>query len=267
MMDRVAYLDAKRGVDDRALNLRVLSVAFDPLSNDPSVLEVGAGTLTMVERLHDWGVLESGEWTAVDSDDDALRRGRARLLDRPDATAAGGDGRLGGVRLGDIDVHVLEADVFACETLPAAELLVGCAFFDIVDLDRLSVVRPLVDRVYAPITYDGTTTFEPADPADEVVLDAYRKHMLDYREGTPDGGDALRETLAVVEAVGPSPWRIEPPYHAGEGRVLEYLIGTIETAVAEVGPDPEGWADRRRAQLAAGRLTYRASNVDIVGRL
>ena len=263
MTGHISYLEAKRELDDRSLDRRVLSIAFGPLSDAPRIVEVGAGTLTMVERLHEWGVLDGGEWTAIDSHARALRHGRRRLLERPDATATDD-----GVALGTINVRLRETDAFTYEPRgPPAALLVGCAFFDLVDLDRLSAFAPFADRVYAPITYDGTTSFEPADREDEAVLSAYREHMESHRPGTPDGARALRAALASVDRVGASPWEIVPPYRIEEARVVDAVLETIERAVAETGFSARGWADRRRAQLAEGKLRYRAENVDIYGRM
>lgn len=263
MTGHLDYLEAKRALDDRALDRDVLATAFEPLSDEPRIAEVGAGTVPMVERLHEWDVLNGGKWVAVDSDAEALRRGRARLLDRPDAAPTDA-----GIVLGDVDVRLVEADAFEyAARAPPADLLVGCAFFDLVDPGRLSALASLADRVYAPITYDGTTAFEPADPEDGAVLAAYREHMRDSRPGSPDGGEALRATLSTVETVGASPWRVEPPYDPGERTVVEHVLGTIEAAVGEVGYDASAWTRRRQAQLEAGRLCYRAENVDVVGRL
>lgn len=280
MTDHVAYLEAKRGVDDRSLSRRALRRAFEPLPDEPRILEVGAGTATMVERLHEWDVLDAGEWIAVDSHAGAIRRGRERLLARADARPLDGaganaasrsssDGRSDrGVALGDLEVELVRADAFAhAERAEPASLLVGCAFFDVVDLGRLSAFEPLADRVYAPITYDGTTRFEPADPEDDRVLGTYREHMARCRPGSPDGGEALRAALSAVETAARSPWVIEPPYRAGERVVVEHVLGAIESAVGELGVDASAWAGRRRRQLAADELRYRAENVDVVGRL
>ena len=279
MTDRVAYLEAKRTLDDRALNGAVLSAAFDPLPAAPVVLEVGAGTATMAERLYDWGVVRAGEWIAVDSHAPSLDRGRSRLLARPDAVAI-----EDGVALGDLSIRLVEADAFEYASgrsidhpeapgtavdgqAPPADLLVGCAFFDLVDADRLSTFEAVASRLYAPITYDGTTAFEPGDPDDSAVLAAYHAHMAVFRPGSATGARALSDVLSTVECTGPSPWVVEPPYEPGEARVVDHLLGTIESAVATVGEDASAWVGRRRAQLAASELRYRAENVDVLGRL
>ena len=256
MTDHPAYLDAKRALDDRSLNREVLDRFAAELPPEPEILEVGAGTATMVERLVDWGVIDGGRWVAVDAHADALAAGEDRL----------------GNAVGDVAVEFRAADAFefASEAAAAGErfdAVVGCAFFDVVDaapaVEAFADVAPLA---YAPITYDGETRFAPPDPDDEAVLDRYHRHMREFRPGGPDGASALaREATAIAE--GPSPWRIVPPYESGERTVLAHLLDTVEGAVAETGLDASGWADRRREALDAGRLRYEAANRDLLARL
>lgn len=264
MSGHVSYLDAKREVDDSAIDRGVLSVFSESLPPEPRVLEAGSGTATMPERLFEWGVLDSGRWIAVDSHADALDAGRDRLTDRADSAVENG-----GVRLGDLTVELLEADVFeyTAECEEQFDAVVGSAFFDIVDAgEAVDAFGAVTDLVYAPITYDGATAFEPDDPADEAVLGRYERHMREYRAGSPDGAKALEETLSDVLAEAPSPWLLEPPYTDGERTVTARVLDTIEGAVRETGYDASEWADRRRRQLAAGELYYEARNRDLLGR-
>ncbi|TKX74038.1 class I SAM-dependent methyltransferase [Halorubrum sp. GN11_10-6_MGM] len=260
MTDHATYLDAKRALDDRSLNRDVLDRFAAELPPDPEILEVGAGTATMVERLVDWGVIDGGRWVAVDAHADALAAGEDRIGSEV------GDAS-GGV---DVEFRVADAFEYASEAAAAGrqfDAVVGCAFFDVVDarpaVDALADVAPLA---YAPITYDGETRFAPPDPDDEVVLDRYHRHMREFRPGGPDGAAALAREATVI-AEGPSPWRIEPPYENGERVVLAHLLDTVEGAVAETGYDASDWADRRREALDAGRLRYEAANRDLLARL
>lgn len=265
MSDHVSYLEAKRGIDDRAIDRGVLSAFSEALPAEPTVLEVGSGTATMPERLFEWGVIDSGRWIAVDSHADALEYGRERLASRRDSTV--GDGR---VLIGEFEIEFVVADAFeyaaGCED--RFDAVVGSAFFDIVDAEGASAAfRPLTDLVYAPITYDGTTAFQPTEPEDEAVLGRYERHMREYRAGSPEGANALRAALSEVIAEAPSPWIVEPPYSPGEETVVGHVIDTIERAVGETGRDANRWADVRRSQLSEGLLRYEASNRDVLGRL
>lgn len=264
MSDHLRYLEAKRAVDDRALDRNVLSAFAESLPSEPTVLEVGSGTATMPERLYEWGVLESGRWIAVDNHADALGTGRDRLTARRGSTVENG-----GVRLGDLTVAFLEAGAFeyAAGRERQFDAVVGSAFFDIVDTERaVDAFGTVTDLVYAPITYDGATAFDPGDPEDGAVLDRYERHMREYRAGGPDGATALEGALSDVLAAAPSPWLVEPPYADGERTVTAHVIDTIEAAVRETGYDAGGWADRRRRQLSSGELHYEARNRDLLGR-
>jgi hypothetical protein len=254
--DHATYLDAKRALDDRSLNRDVLDRFANDLPPDPEILEVGAGTATMVERFGEWDVIDGGRWVAVDAHEEALAAGEARVGDS----------------VGEIDVEYRAADAFEFASDAASagrrfDAVVGCAFFDVVDagpaVDALGEVAPLA---YAPITYDGETRFGPADPDEEAVIDRYHRHMREYRPGGPDGAAALAREATVI-AEGPSAWTIEPPYEPGERTVLTHLLDTVEGAVGETGFDATDWASRRRRALAADRLRYEAANRDLLVRL
>ena len=264
-MSHVSYLEAKRRLDDRALNRTVLAAFVDALPEDPTILEVGSGTATMPERLLEWGVIESGRWIAVDSHADAIEAGRSRLAGRSDVSVDGDSVTLGGVK---IEFAVADAFEYAAGLDSRVDAVVGSAFFDIVDADRaVSALGSVTDLVYAPITYDGETAFEPGDDDDDDVLSWYHEHMRTHRPGGPDGGHRLGEALSTVIAAGPSPWKITPPYRDGETVVTGHVLETIERSVGEVGGDATAWATRRRQQLEAERLCYRAANVDLVGTI
>ena len=264
-MSHVSYLEAKRRLDDRALNRTVLAAFADALPESPTILEVGSGTATMPERLFEWDVIESGRWIAVDSHADAIEAGRSRLAKRPDASVEGDSVTLGGF---EIEFAVADAFEYAAALDSRVDAVVGSAFFDIVDAERaVSAFAPVTDLVYAPITYDGETAFEPDDSDDDDVLSWYHEHMRTRRPGGPDGGRRFREALSTVIGAGASPWEITPPYRDGEDVVIEHVLETIEGAVGEVGYDAAAWATRRRQQLEAERLCYRAANVDLVGTI
>ena len=79
------YLAAKQTVDDRALNAHVWQTLRAVLPPGPlDVLEVGAGTGTMVDRLERRGLLASGgRYTAIDADPHNMVEAGWRLRARP----------------------------------------------------------------------------------------------------------------------------------------------------------------------------------------
>ena len=64
------YLEAKKSVDDRALNRQVCEVLSEQLQSYPgrkplSVLEIGAGIGTMIERLLEWNLIHDASYTEI----------------------------------------------------------------------------------------------------------------------------------------------------------------------------------------------------------
>ena len=62
------YLAAKKTIDDRSLNRVVWDVLARQLHRRPTplhVLEVGAGTGVMLERMLEWGLLTQVDYTGI----------------------------------------------------------------------------------------------------------------------------------------------------------------------------------------------------------
>ncbi|WP_066416239.1 hypothetical protein [Halorubrum aethiopicum] len=271
------YLEAKRSVDDRALHrptLDRLRAALADRSTPLRVVEVGCGTGTMLRRLLEWGVLpdevvyrgydlregtldravdELGRWAddagyAVDLDDETG--------DDPETTR--------GVRLDGPGGSSVTATFAAADAVEVArrtdaeyDLLVGCAFLDLVDLDR--ALDPLLGFVpgglaYFPITFDGETFLAPAlgdgererEREGEEVDEATERAVLDVYHATmdapdrPGGSRTGRELFAAlpaaggeVVAAGGSDWLVTPPYPADEAYFLHHLVDGVEGAVRE----------------------------------
>lgn len=288
-MSDPAYLTAKRTVDDRALDQSVLGAFADALADSeaPHLLEVGAGTGTMVARLAGRGLLPGGTtYLAVDRDRAHVEAARERVPDwlarsgytveeSEDGLVASRDGRT-------LRVEFAVADAFDVDV--RTDAIVAGAFLDLVALpDGIEQLTALFDDgglLYAPITFDGLTGFVPGHPADEAVVRAYHRHM-EWRDqpGAPDAGrrvlEAVPELGGAVVAVGGSDWIIRPrdgSYPAGERAVLEHLLSTVLGAVRELddpAPSPESlaeWERRRRAQLDRAELTFLAHNLDVLAR-
>ncbi|MFT4948780.1 MAG: hypothetical protein ACI9CA_000906, partial [Natronomonas sp.] len=208
------YLAAKRGVDDRGLDRRLLerlSAGLAAADDDTlRVVEVGAGVGTMVERLLEWDLLPPGRthYTAVDVDPDSVATIRARLTEWAagrDLTVADAGDRL---RLSDDDRTVLVDPVVAEATAylggtdgtdaadrEKPDLLVGMALLDVLGLDRLAALLGGLAPggwYYFPVTFDGATRFAPAHPADRAVERHYHRHM-----DRKPGGDSHAGTHAL----------------------------------------------------------------------
>ncbi len=295
MTDFQRYLAAKRRVDDRALDRRLLERLSDAAARAADdgplrVLEVGAGVGTMVERLVERELLPAADvrYTAVDVDPDNVAAMRERLpawaADRG-LDVADGDGTLRFVGDTTLTVEPVVADgvEFVADADRSWDLLVGMALLDIVGLKRLGGLLAALSPGgvwYFPITFDGATRFAPAHPADRAVERAYHRHM-DEKDGGDSraGSHALsrlrRRPDATVLDVAGSDWAVRPVdggYPGAEAALLEYILATVETAVGEVtGPGfaatLEEWLSTRRRQLEAGTLTYTTHQLDLLGRV
>ena len=258
-MEFSRYLQAKRTVDDRAIDRRVLSTLRDELADTtrPRVLEVACGIGAGLERLLDWGVLGEPRYVGIDRAAELVAVARERLGERA-----------------FVELHAESLDDYAAraETAGGFDLVMAHAFLDIVPLAEtlrqlLSLARP-GGLLYLPITFDGASIFEPADPDDAEVLAAYHRTM-DRRGSSRTGRrlfHALRDQGASVLALGSSDWIVhaaDEGYRDDEAYFLECVLEFVETSV---GGAASAWLTRRRAQLARGELVYIAHQLDALAR-
>ncbi|MGA9399298.1 class I SAM-dependent methyltransferase [Haladaptatus sp.] len=291
-MNFQTYLDAKRTVDDRALNRRILHQFSAELPESARILEIGAGIGTMVERLHSWERLpRRTRYTALDIDPENIAAARKRLL------ANGFESHGDGLRIDDgerrltVSFEVADAIGFAARTDERWDALVGHAVLDLFDLESalpslLSALEP-GGICYFPITFDGGTTFDPPHPLDSRVERLYHEHMGDSH-GSSDAGRRLLAALRAREtdvrdrgesgtttrvlAAGGSDWVVFPQngsYPGNEARFLRYILETIGSVLDECDPDRGAfaeWRRTRRRQIERGDLVYVAHQLDVLGK-
>ena len=212
------YLEAKRTVDDRALNGRVLArLSVELEARDaPSLVDVGAGIGIGLERYLELGLPAPRDYTAVDESASFLEIAEHRLRDRVHS-------RFITSTLGDFASNPSERGRF--------DLVLAHAFLDIVELGPslqalIGLARP-GGLLYFPITFDGETIFEPAHSSDDEVLEQYHETIGRGGSGASgasggSGGSktgrrlfhALASHPVDVLEIGSSDWII----HATEGR-------------------------------------------------
>ena len=252
------YLTAKKTVDDRALNRVVWAEMARRLPPAPTVVEIACGVGTMYTRLHEWGLLTgAGGYLGIDSDPENIR------------TAAGEEyPGMPAFRC---------ADLFDVTPVPTADLLVAAAFLDLVPLDvalphLAGFIKP-GGLAYFPINFDGLSLFSPADPNDEVVLEAYHRSMDERAEGGDSRtGRSLFEALPAagfeVLSAGSSDWVVHPVnglYTADEAYFLYHILHFFRTSCAGA-TGLEGWLETRRSQIENGTLVFIAHQYDFLVR-
>jgi SAM-dependent methyltransferase len=283
--DYARYLAAKKSVDDRAIDRRVLADVGRLLpGRPPRVLEIGAGLGTMVARLLEWQVLRAGEYTLLDVDGGLLRASRAWLGEWAAARALPVEQLPDGLRVAGLRVRLVEAELAGYleggHGAPA-DLLVASAFLDVVDVPTVlpRLLRLLVPGgvYWFPVTFDGESVFQPDHPADDAVLGAYHATM-DHRvrHGRPAGESragrhlfgALRAAGAPPLSAGSSDWVVHAGpdgYPGDEAHFVSCILRTVEDALPG-HPGVAGWLAARRRQLTSGELVYIAHQLDVAGR-
>lgn len=273
------YLAAKQTVDDRALNDYVAGTLYAALPTGPlHILEVGAGTGAMVERLLARKVVPSGSrYTAIDADPENVAEAGRRFSGRPLPIA----------------LEFEATDVYAFAQREAGtrawDLLVAHAFLDLVDAPRLlphlfALLRP-GGLFYFTLNFDGLTALEPpVDPGfEEQVIDLYHRTMderlIDGRlSGDSRSGRHLLWQIPAaggeILAGGPSDWVVLPQpdgYPAEEAYFLRHILHFFETSLTgrpELDAERFGrWLAARRAQIDTGQLIYVAHQLDVCGRV
>ncbi|MDS0222333.1 class I SAM-dependent methyltransferase [Haloarcula sp. S1AR25-5A] len=288
------YLRAKRTVDDRALDRRLVETLRNQLASRAAdtdgplrVLEIGAGIGTMLTRFIDWDVLPAGDvrYTAVDIESantatipaylrEWAADSEATVTDDP-LTVDAGDRRI------EVETVVADAVEYA-DDADGYDLLVGAALLDIIGRDRLPTLLSGLapgGHYYFPITFDGATRFRPTHPADRAVEAHYHDHMDRKPGGDSRAGDDVLDRLqrldgATLSGAAGSDWIVRPvdgAYPADEAYFLQHILDTVEAAVREVAGNDfdalDDWLARRREQVAAAELLYCTHQLDFLGRV
>ncbi|MFC7078422.1 class I SAM-dependent methyltransferase [Haloarcula halophila] len=274
---QVRYLEAKRTVDERALNRRVRDALVARLPDAPSVVEFAPGTGVTVPRLLDWG-LEPSHYVGIEQDrelvESARETHRTDLEERGYTVTRTDDGFAVGPD-GSVEVEFVVGDATAVEDRDA-DLVIAQAFADLVAHD---VLLDAIDRAlgpeglaYLPITFDGTTLFQPDHPADDRIERAYHDSIAGQPGRDPRTGRHLMERFRAADgellAAGSSDWIVRPRaygYPADERYFLECILGFVADAVADGPVDgAQDWLATRRRQLADEALTYVAHQYDLL---
>jgi SAM-dependent methyltransferase len=269
----VGYLEAKRAVDDTALDAHLAEVFRERLPDTPTIVDLGCGTGSMLGRLLEWGVTD-GEYIGIDADGSVLEAAqRLRVAEARERGHTVG-GTTDETDIGDLSVRFEQADALErLGTLDAPDAIIGLSFADLVGaaalVETVGAVAAAGTQLYLPITFDDLTVFAPTDATDDAVIGGF--HATMRREGSPDVGRRLISRLQRAQGhleVGTSDWMVRPHvdgYTPDERRFLQHILRLIEAAVAEV-PGAAGWLRRRRAQLEAGELWYIAHQYDLLHR-
>jgi SAM-dependent methyltransferase len=298
--DYIAYLAAKKGVDDRALNRYVrqelqaglrTSTASEPLR----VIEFGAGIGTMFERVLAWDLAPHLHYALVEINPDYLDAFRSRNATKHQGCTHHPHGRpfekaASAEILTATTVEIICADLYDVFADPRQtgqwDLIIAHAVMDLVDasgaLAGFSRLAKPGGLLYLSLIYDGHTEFLPVeDPEfEQKVLDRYhlsmdRRTIRGSRSGTSRAARAMFGRFAAqglpILAAGSSDWIVYPQagcYRAEEALFLNTIIETIHVQLQQdpaVDPDRlAAWTVRKHDLVKTGKLIYMARNMDFL---
>jgi trans-aconitate methyltransferase len=230
-----------------------------------AVRDLGCGTGSMARWLA--GQLSGPQhWVMFDRDDELLTLAGT---DRPDTAADGAP----------VTIETRQRDItrLAPEELAGASLITASALLDMLTAAELERLVGACVRAGCPVlialSVTGHVDLEPADPFDRRVADAFNAHQRrSTAAGTLLGPDAFAAAvhaftrLGVEVAVRPSPWRLGLGQAALAG---EWFTGWLSAACEqrpELHAEALGYARRRLAEAAAGRLSVTVHHQDLLAR-
>jgi SAM-dependent methyltransferase len=290
-----SYLEAKRWIDDRSLNKRVLETLRRSLPRKRlRVVEFGSGIGTMITRLIEWDILKEADYFACDPDDGCISciprylegwaiQERCRFREVPGALELKGGGKEVRINL----LHSDDAEAVNDPNIHGSDLVIANSFLDLVDLPQaleriLSVLRPN-GLFYLTLNFDGLSAFHPVkDPqVDTLIVQRYHARMDEHGQDphlhrrSQTGRDLIRwlEEMDVrILDIGCSDWVVAPMesgYSEEERTFLHSIIGMVEAELHGDGgidaADLDGWVERRHDQVEKGIMIYIAHQLDVVG--
>jgi SAM-dependent methyltransferase len=295
------YLEAKKSVDDRALNQHVFKTLKEQLprvsqKSPLRVIEAGCGIGTMIERLLDWKLFRWAEYTALDSDHENIEYAIQRfpiwaaernlsclplsqdcfLIDQPSRQV------IVQFQIGDI----LE---YARYNPQGWDLLIANAFLDLLDISSaLPVLFSLLKPggfFYFTINFDGMTTFEPViDPDLDTQIERLYHLTMDTRlvnnrlSGDSRAGRHLfnhtQSAGGTILDAGASDWVVYPGqsgYPDDEAYFLHSILHFVKHSL-HGNPDLDPlrfatWLLTRHDQVEQNQLVYIAHQIDILGSI
>jgi SAM-dependent methyltransferase len=296
-----SYLQAKKSVDDRALNLRVweklkeLLEELKAVDQKLRVLEIGGGIGVMLARMLEDDLLPNCDYCLLDNDPENIAAapdylvnraiGKNFTVDKPRGNTIRIKTPLGAVNL---DLVCDDLYTFTEEKSGIWDLVVAHAVLDLFDLEtalrRLASVTRPGGLLYLTINYDGHTIFEPSFDSDfeERLLQLYNQSM-DNRvvDGTPSGDSRsgrhlfaqVRRLGLEILGAGSSDWVVYPSSQGYPEDEADFLVFILETIYRQLKGHPavnggalDQWIGARKKQVESEELVLIIHQLDCLVR-
>jgi hypothetical protein len=244
------WLDLREPADHAARDKTLLAHAARLAGPDGVIVDLACGTGSTL-RAFDTVRTGRAQWRLVDHD--------AGLL-----TLAGA--RHGGT----VTAHQMDLTDLGALPLSGATLVTASA---LLDLCSEVWVQALATRLaeyglpfYAALSYDGLMSWDPTDPEDAHVTDAFNTHQRrDKGFGPALGPDAASTAAAFFTALGyevrlaASPWVLDP----NQSSLTQAFQQGVAQAADEAGATKASdWLGRRQKQIA--QTTCTIGHLDLI---
>jgi SAM-dependent methyltransferase len=229
------------------------------------VVDLGCGTGSMARWLAPQ--LDGPQhWVMLDRDADLL----AVAARNPPEVAADGAAVTVETRRRDI-TRLAQAE------LEGAGLLTASALLDMLTADEVERLVETCVQARCPalmtLSVTGRVQLRPEDPFDGTIAEAFNAHQRrSLGAGRLLGPDAVESAVEAFERRGTevevrtSPWRLGP----GQAALTDaWLTGWLSAACEQrpaLRAEATGYARRRAAEAAAGRLSVEVEHLDLLAR-
>jgi hypothetical protein len=259
------WLDLREPADGAARAVELVDAVRDLLAGQPraEIHDLGTGTGSMGRWLAP-RLAGAQHWVMYDRDADLLAHAMSDMVD------IAADGAPVTVETRERDITRLTPD-----DLRGASLITCSALLDMLTLEEVERMVSACAGAGCPtlltLSVIGRIELTPHDPLDAEVTEAFNAHQRrtrgDRRLLGPDAVDAAVDAFGrhgVPVQVRSSPWRLGPDRSE---LAAEWFGGWWRAACAqrpELSAAAEGYAERRLADAAAGRLGLVVHHSDLL---
>jgi SAM-dependent methyltransferase len=252
-----SWLSLREGADHRSRNsvlqgqvLKYLEQIGNLKDAPLRIIDLGSGTGSNLRALAPL-ICHDQKWTLIDYDQLLLQAAREKLCAWADDTAnwktnnqSNNDSKIPPVTLVKnnyvIAVHFLQKDLandLQSVLSEPADLITAAAFFDLVALDWLEqFCKVLKTSLYTVLTYNGKEAWQPSDPRDTEILEAFHHHQARDKGFGPAAGPLALNNLELLLKrrgfevfTGSSPWMLG----LNDSALIKELSAGTSNAAAE----------------------------------